>query len=280
MKSEKRYFDPDTDRSLTLRELEGADPETQKRVMHHWFDSNYENPAERTPYEGEYIYIWGGPYNAGEELRDVFEGHISSEIIDELVDELEGESYEWAAVPDLEPEPREVLLTDGLLLQSVIVPGERVPDGVLIQAVAIPWYEILKLLKEDPSAVFRIPPRKWEEIIAGAYKKAGFETVVLTPRSGDRGRDIIAEKRGIGRIRIIDQVKAYKPTHLVKADDVRALMGVLSADGASKGFLTTTSDFAPTLRQDPLIKPFIPSRIELVNGEALLKRLQEWAKPS
>jgi restriction system protein len=95
----------------------------------------------------------------------------------------------------------------------------------------------------------------------------------LTPRSGDYGRDIIAVIaviKGIGRVRTIDQVKAFKPPHLVTAKDVRALMGVLQGDGASKGFLTTTSDFAPTLREDPLIKPFLGNRIELINGKCFL----------
>ena len=83
-------------------------------------------------------------------------------------------------------------------------------------------------------------------------RKAGFEEVTLTPRSGDLGRDVIAVKRGIATVRVIDQVKAYKPSLLVTAKDVRALMGVLQTDGASKGFVTTTSDFAPRVRSDPL----------------------------
>ena len=142
----------------------------------------------------------------------------------------------------------------------------------------MPWFEIIRLLQADPNAAFQIPPRKWEEIIAGAYKKAGFEEVTLTPRSGDHGRDVIAVKRGLGSIRIIDQVKAYKPNHLVTADEVRALMGVLHADTASKGYLTTTSDFAPRLRQDPFISPLMPSRLELIDGTALLGRLQKLAE--
>jgi restriction system protein len=108
--------------------------------------------------------------------------------------------------------------------------------------------------------------------------KSGFDHVTLTPRSGDYGRDVIAVKKGIGTIRIIDQVKAYKPGHLVDANDVRALVGVLQGDGASKAFFTTTSDFAPKLSKDPLITPFIPSRLELINGQNLLKRLLELGK--
>jgi restriction system protein len=55
-------------------------------------------------------------------------------------------------------------------------------------------------------------------------------------------------------------------------------MGVLQGDGASKGFLTTTSDFAPLLRRDPLIVPFMPSRLELIDGKTLLVRLEDLAK--
>jgi restriction system protein len=102
--------------------------------------------------------------------------------------------------------------------------------------------------------------------------------VTLTPRSGDYGRDVIAVKKGLGIVRVIDQVKAYTPPHLVTANDVRALLGVLPGDGASKGFLTTTSDFAPGIKKDPFIVPFIPSRLELINGAKLLARLQQLAE--
>jgi restriction system protein len=164
-----------------------------------------------------------------------------------------------------------------LLLQAVVVPGDRTNEGKLIEAVTIPWFDIIALLAQDPNIAFQIPPEKWEEIVAGAYCKADFDEVILTPRSGDHGRDVIAIKKGLGSIRVIDQVKAFKPSHLVDADDVRALMGVLQTDGASKGFLTTTSDFAPKIRTDPLIVPLIPKQLELVNGTMLMRRLQELA---
>jgi restriction system protein len=133
-------------------------------------------------------------------------------------------------------------------------------------------------LAADASLAYQIPARKWEEIIAGAYQRAGFDEVTLTPHSGDFGRDIIAVKRGLGSVRVIDQVKAYGPSHLVTADDVRALLGVLEGDKASKGFLTTTSDFAPKLRDDILLKAYMPSRLELIDGTALVKRLDELSR--
>jgi restriction system protein len=162
-----------------------------------------------------------------------------------------------------------------LLLQAVVVPGARTDEGKLIEAVTIPWFDIIALLAQDPNVAFEISPERWEEIVAGAYHKAGFDEVTLTPRSGDHGRDVIAIKKGLGSVRVIDQVKAFKPPHLVTADDVRALVGVLSGDGASKGFLTTTSDFAPKLKTDPLIACHIPARLGLVNGTMFLERLQE-----
>lgn len=70
----------------------------------------------------------------------------------------------------------------------------------------------------------------------------------------------------------------YARGNPVRHYDVRALLGVLKADGASKAFLTTTSDFAPGVKQDPLLKPFLGPRLELVNGEQLLIRLVELAK--
>ncbi len=164
-----------------------------------------------------------------------------------------------------------------MLLQSVIILGDKNKEGKLVLAVCIPWFDIIELLKKDPDAAYKIPHEKWEEIVAGAYSKAGFDEVTLTPRSGDYGRDVIAIKKGIGSIRVIDQVKAFKPGKLVKANDVRALMGILQGDKASKGFLTTTSDFAPKIKSDPLITPFIPRQLELINGVNLLRRLEELA---
>lgn len=171
-----------------------------------------------------------------------------------------------------------VFRSASLLLQTVIVGGANTKEGQLIEAVALPWFEIIELLKQDPSLAFQIGDRKWEEIVAGAYSKAGFDQVTLTPRSGDYGRDVIAVKQGLGTVRVIDQVKAYGPKHIVTADDVRALLGVLQGDKASKGFLTTTSDFAPKLHEDVLLKPFMPGQIELINGKMLLARLEDLAK--
>lgn len=166
-----------------------------------------------------------------------------------------------------------------VLLQAIVVLGPKTSEGHLIEAVGPAWSGILRILRRDPSEIYKIPPRRLEEMIAAWYEQSGFDQVVLTPRSGDGGRDVIAEKTGWGSVRFIDQVKAYRAGFLVTVEEVRALSGVLAADlRANKGVVTTTSDFAPRIRQDPSIAPFLPTRIELVNGTELVERLEALAK--
>lgn len=193
-----------------------------------------------------------------------------------LASELQDHESQWRELIDVEYlfEPY-WLHSQSLLLQAVVVARTKIDEGRLVEAVTEPWFEIISAILRDPAIVHQLSPRKWEEMVAGVYVRAGFDEVILTPVSGDHGRDIIATKYGLGTVRVIDQVKAFKPGHLVTANDVRALMGVLHLDGASKGFVTTTSDFAPHLQTDPLIAPLIPSRLELVNGTQLLRRLRE-----
>ena len=175
--------------------------------------------------------------------------------------------------------PITTLARERLLLQTVITLGSKTAEGDLIQAATLPWFEIAKLLEKDPRAAYEIDSRKWEEMIAGWYKEYGFDEVILTPRSGDFGRDVIAVKHGVLSVWIIDSVKRYGPDRRVTADDVRSLLGVLAADHqATKGVVTTTSEFAPMIASDPFIAPFVPYRLELVDGPELLRRLGELAK--
>lgn len=87
------------DSGIKPSDLEGLEPFEQKDLMKQWFLENYEDPAERTPYEsaeGGYIWIWGGPYDAQEELGGYFHEYADESAIDELVKELERHCVEWA----------------------------------------------------------------------------------------------------------------------------------------------------------------------------------------
>jgi restriction system protein len=180
--------------------------------------------------------------------------------------------------PPAVPDPNELLPT--LVIQTLILPERETAEGLLIRAVAIPWRKILKLIVQDRSLIYTIDPRKWEEIVAASYKESGlFDDVVLTPRSGDHGRDVIATRNGFGSVRQIESVKRYTPGHVVTADDVRVLgFATLADPKVSKGIISTTWDFAPKVDDDPNIKSLIPYRLELVNGTELIQRFKDWGK--
>jgi restriction system protein len=152
-----------------------------------------------------------------------------------------------------------------------VEPVVRLDEGALVEAVYPAWLFLLSRLRSEPDLLHGLHWRIVEEIVAAAYDREGWE-VILTPRSGDLGRDIIATRRDIGAIRIFDQIKAFSADRRVSADDVRALNGILRGN-VSKGVITTTSDFAPGVRKE--FADLIPNRLELRNGQDLLAWLQK-----
>lgn len=161
-----------------------------------------------------------------------------------------------------------------IVMQALLTFGDKTSEGQLVQGVRLPWYEMLRIISADPEEIYNIDPRKFEELIAGAYEREGY-IVELTPRSGDKGRDVIATKPGIGSIRIFDQVKRYKISCPVTAEEVAALVGVITMAGnVSKGVITTTSTFAPTLLDNEEIRRLVPHRLELKPRDVLLPWLE------
>lgn len=187
-----------------------------------------------------------------------------------------GKHYSYASVID-DPKAFHRDTPEALLQAVVIVRGDATSEGELIRGVTVPWFEVIEALERDEQFLYKIHWRTLEELIAGAYERAGWDEVILTPRSGDLGRDVIATKAGIGSIRIFDQVKAFAPNHKVTANDVRALLGVLTVQtNVSKGIITTTSGFAPGIFEEA--EKFMPYRLELKDGPALKKWLIELAR--
>jgi len=70
-----------------------------------WFLAQYENPVESCPYEsaeGGYQWIWGGPYDALEELEAVWgsvctEGFLS--VVATIIEERE-DCHMWSGKPE------------------------------------------------------------------------------------------------------------------------------------------------------------------------------------
>ena len=168
------------------------------------------------------------------------------------------------------------LFENSLILNCTIVNfGEKQEEGQLIKAVSLPWFAILREIERNDKYVLQFAryPRKFEEFIAGAYERSGWRDVIVTPQSRDRGRDIIisATLPGVGRIQIVDELKAYSIDHTVTAKDVSRLAWVLQRDSeVSKGIVTTTSKFAPSVYDE--FKGLLGGRLELKDG----KQLRDW----
>jgi hypothetical protein len=99
----------------------------KREAMLQWFSENYEDPAENTPYEsaeGGYQYIWGGPYEARDELYAQFGDIVPEQLIDEVAQEIERHGlFDWAPVQkgpndrgfsdeDDEPAPLDIYLDE------------------------------------------------------------------------------------------------------------------------------------------------------------------------
>ena len=176
--------------------------------------------------------------------------------------------------PDELPTPLSVLLA-----ATLFYPVDERSEGRLVQASMIPLLDILRFLERDPDSVYGIDPIKWEEIIAASYDASGlFDEVILTPRSGDGGKDVVGVIRGIGRI--VESIKRKTPRHLVTADDVRVCAFQLLDERNVKARISTTWEFAPKLRQDPLIDRLVKEqRLELLNRKDLFDRFKEYTMP-
>jgi restriction system protein len=164
-------------------------------------------------------------------------------------------------------------------VSNLIIPEHKTEEGILIRSTAAVWNEIAEALGDDWSLAFQIPPHRWEEIVAGAFHKEGYHEVILTPRSGDLGRDVIAIKHGVGCVKVIGSVKAFAPDNEVGYEYIREFIGVLTGEpDASKGIIATTSRFPAKVHEQKNIAPFLPTRLELMDGEKLQKWLSELSK--
>ncbi len=74
-----------------------------------------------------------------------------------------------------------------LVLPALLIAGDKTKEGELIKAVAVPSFEIVRLIQESPDAIYRIGWRKWEEIIAGAYERGGYDVATAFGRGGRLG---------------------------------------------------------------------------------------------
>jgi HEPN/RES N-terminal domain 1 len=92
------FDEPEHDPLSPIPDLDGLARDEAIEAIKEWFFQNFEDPAERTPYEsaeGGYIYIWGGPYDTRDIIENVFADTASGELITAAIQEVEREGAEW-----------------------------------------------------------------------------------------------------------------------------------------------------------------------------------------
>ena len=155
---------------------------------------------------------------------------------------------------------------------------EEAPAGVLenLRRVDFEPITLLDRALRDPEAIRSFSSREFEDFIAQLTDGLGFEDVVITPRSGDKGRDVTATKRIYGiPILFAFECKRFEPNRPVGVQFARALLGTISHDEAraNKGVLVTTSHFTRGARQFILTEPSLDSR----DFEGVVGWLQDYA---
>jgi restriction system protein len=144
--------------------------------------------------------------------------------------------------------------------QDFEAPGIVGPDGTpydpslklpkkLIVSVSEVNEELLALLKADPELLRKIPPRKFEEIIAELLSRQGYH-VELTPATRDGGFDMYAAKSElVGSFLFLVECKRYTPPSKVGVRVVRSLYGVVQQTKATAGMIATTSFFTSAAKE-------------------------------
>jgi HJR/Mrr/RecB family endonuclease len=115
----------------------------------------------------------------------------------------------------------------------------------LIIVDRLPLRLLSKILR-NPSEIRNITPRQFEEFIAALLSELGFNNVILTPRSGDGGKDVIASHSVQGiPLTFYFECKKYAEGNKIQLDTMRSLLGTVAHDSrkVNKGILVTTSTF-------------------------------------
>jgi hypothetical protein len=156
--------------------------------------------------------------------------------------------------------------SDATLAQEVeeqlvqLVPASAIED---LRRVDFAPLVLLNQVCRDPELMRRIGARDFEGVVATLVEHLGFENVVLTPRSGDEGRDVLATTRVHGiAILCAFECKRYSPDRSVGPEIARALLGTImhGTTRAAKGILVTTSFFSPAARRFILTEPALDGK--------------------
>jgi len=136
---------------------------------------------------------------------------------------------------------------------------------------------LLSKILSNPKDIRNITPRQFEEFIAELLSELGFNNVILTPRSGDGGKDIIASHSVQGiPLTFYFECKKYAESNKIQLDTMRSLLGTVAHDSrkVNKGILVTTSTFTKGCKEFIMAE----SRVDGKDYDGVLGWIEELRK--
>jgi len=94
----KRYYLDYATKGVSPSQLKRMGRKKQVAYMTSWFRHHYEDPSNETPRdEGEFIYVWGGPYDASDVIQGEFGQLLPFERMEEAIREVQSDgTLDWA----------------------------------------------------------------------------------------------------------------------------------------------------------------------------------------
>lgn len=150
---------------------------------------------------------------------------------------------------DTSSETRVYLEEEALVRSFLTLARQHVRQRVLVLPFEQASAELFEYFAKNPEAMYDLPPRRYEELIAAVFRNQGMQTE-LTPISGDRGIDLrIVQHDSIGRLVTLAQLKRFRSDRPVDLGVVQALSGAVTAENAHRGLVVTTSRFLPGVQK-------------------------------
>lgn len=132
---------------------------------------------------------------------------------------------------------------------------------------------IITNIYHDNTFIYKLEPRKFEEVIAELLFKKGFE-VELTKQTRDNGYDIIALQNVSGfPIKFLVECKRHNPNRPVGIEIIRSFRDVIAEENANKGIIVTSSYFTKPVIQR---KEKLGNLIDLADKNEILQWIFEY----
>jgi transcriptional regulator with XRE-family HTH domain len=120
---------------------------------------------------------------------------------------------------------------------------------VLMSDLVLANDALLRHLERHPTDLHRLSPREFEELVAEALTRQGYD-VSLTPIARDGGKDMfVASHSALGGALYVVECKKYAADRPVGVGVVRQLHGVVQAERLTGGIVATTSHFSQDARE-------------------------------